>query len=101
MVEERYIRIYKKFYFDELKAHTLLYGMLSGSCSACKEVDVKLDATVCPACKQPFKFIAFQNVRDHLPKMKRLAHERPDVLFIDYDDYKRLEGEERAKSILG
>lgn len=101
MSTERFIRIYKKFYFDELKHHTLLYGVLSGSCSACKEVDVKLDAKECPACRTPFKYIAFMNPREHMPKIQRMSHERPEIVLVDYDDFKKIEGEERAKNILG
>ena len=101
MSSERFLRIYKKFYFDELKSHTLLYGALSGSCSHCKNLDIKLDATACPSCKNTFKYIGFINIKDHLPKMQRIAHERPDIIFIDYDDFKKIEGELRAKEILG
>ena len=100
-MSERFLRVYKKFYLDEVKAHLLAYGALSGSCANCKRIDLKLDAVECPECKTPFKYIAFQNIRDHLPKMQRLSHERPNITFVDYDDFKRLEGEEKAKGILG
>ena len=101
MSSERFLRIYKKFYFDEVKAHTLLYGVLSGSCSNCKEINIKLDSLQCPSCKNTFKYIAFMNVRDHLPKIQKISHERPDVILMDYDDFKRVEGELRARDILG
>lgn len=101
MSSERFLRIYKKFYFDEVKSHTLLYGVLSGSCSNCKDIDIRLDAAACPNCKNAFKYIAFMNPKDHLPKMLKIASERPDIIFIDYDDFKRIEGEMKAKDILG
>jgi hypothetical protein len=101
MSSERYLRIYKKFYFDEVKSHTLLYGVLSGSCSSCKEIDIKLDARECPSCKNVFKYIAFMNPREHMPKIQKISHERPEMLLIDYDDFKKVEGELRAKDILG
>ncbi|MBF0489383.1 MAG: hypothetical protein HQL15_02030 [Candidatus Omnitrophica bacterium] len=101
MSSERYIRIYKKFYFDEMKAHTLLYAALSGSCSHCKEIDIKLDALECPSCKNKFKYIGFMHLKDHLPKMQKISHERPEITFIDYDDFKKIEGELRARDILG
>ena len=101
MSTEKFLRIYKKFYFDEVKTHTLLYGALSGSCSHCKDLDIKLDATACPSCKTPFKYIAFMNIRDHLPKMQRISQERPNLVFVDYDDFKKVEGELRARDILG
>ena len=97
---ERFLRIYKKYHLDEVKTHLLAYGALSGSCASCKEMDVRLDAVQCPACKTEFKYIAFQNVRDHMPKMLRIAQERPQLTFVDYDDFKRLEGEEKARGIL-
>ena len=99
-MSERFLRIYKKFYLDEVKAHTLLYGALSGNCANCKAMEVKLDQQTCPECKNEFKYIAFQNVKDHLPKMLKISHERPGIIFIDHDDFKRMEGEEKAKNIL-
>ena len=99
-MSERFLRVYKQFYFDEVKSHTLLYGVLSGSCSNCKAMDVKLDARECPECHNLFKYIAFQNIKDHMPKMLRIAHERPEILFIDHDDFKRTEGAIRAEDIL-
>ena len=99
-MSERFIRIYKKYYFDEIKCHLLTYGALSGTCANCKHMDLKLDAVQCPQCHAEFKFIAFQSVRDHLPKMLKISHERPQVVFVDYDDFKRTEAQEKAKDIL-
>ncbi len=87
--------------FDEIKAHLLEYGVLSGICSKCKEINIKLDAQACPKCATLFKYIAFQNVKEHLPKILRIKDERPAIQFIDYQDFKRIEGEQRAREILG
>jgi hypothetical protein len=95
------IRVYHHLDFDDVKAHTLEYGALSGMCSKCKELDVKLDDLYCPKCSTPFKYIAFQSVRDHFPKMLRILENRHDVQFIDHQDYKRIEGEVKARSIFG
>jgi uncharacterized protein with PIN domain len=100
-MSKQFIRVYRNLFFDEVKQHTLEYGALSGVCSKCKEFNVKLDALKCPQCNTPFKYIAFQNVREHLPKMIRISCERPEVQFIDYQDFKRIEGEQKARSILG
>ena len=43
-MNEKLVRVYKKFYIDELKAHLLIYGDLGGSCAACRKMDIKLDA---------------------------------------------------------
>ncbi len=100
-MSERFLRIYKKFYLDEVKAHLLTYGALSGICANCKKMELKSDVKDCPECKTPFKYIAFQNIKEHIPKMIKISHERPEIVFVDYDDFKRLEGEEKAKGILG
>ena len=99
-MSDRFIRVYKKLEFNFIKARLLLYGALSGSCAACKTVDIKLDARQCPQCKAEFSYIAFLNVKDHLPKMLRLSDERPDLVFIDYEDFKKIEGELKAKEFL-
>lgn len=101
MSSERFLRVYKKFNFNDIKNHVLLYGALAGFCSACKATDVKLDSRKCPSCGTDFHYIAFQNIRDHLPKMLKLCTENPDMFFLDYDDFKKTEGEMRAKDILG
>jgi len=100
-MSDRFIRIYKKFYLDEVKTHLMTYGALSGSCANCKRLDLKIDALKCPECGTEFKYIAFQNIKDHMPKMLKISHERPEIIFVDYDDFKRIEGEEKAKGILG
>ena len=63
-------------------------------------MDLKLEMPQCPHCHCDFKYIAFQNIKDHLPKMLKLAGERPDIVFIDYDDFKRTEGALRAEELL-
>lgn len=95
------IRLYHHLDFNDVKEHTLEYGVLAGICSKCKALDIKLDMHACPKCGTRFKYIAFQNVRDHLPKMLRMQDERRDVQFMDCQDFKRIEGELRARSILG
>lgn len=100
-MSERFFRIYKKYYVDEIKSQLMTYGALSGTCAQCKHMDLKIDAPKCPECGAEFKFIAFQNVRDHLPKMQKISQERPHITFVDYDDFKKMEGEQKAKDILG
>ena len=99
-MSDRFIRIYKKFYLDEVKTHLMTYGALSGTCANCRTLDLKIDSLSCPECKTEFKYIAFQNIREHMPKMLKISHEHPSILFVDYDDFKRIEAEEKAKGIL-
>lgn len=100
-MSKQMIRIYQYLDFETLKQHTLEYGALSGMCSKCKHLNIKLEATQCPSCQTTFQYIAFQNIKEHLPKMLRIHQERKDIVFLDYQDFKRIEGENRARSILG
>lgn len=84
--------------FNFVKSHLLVYGALAGNCAFCKAMDIKLDARQCPQCKAEFHYIAFQNVKDHMPKMLRLTDERPDLVFVDYDDFKKIEGARKAEN---
>ena len=99
-MSERFLRVYKKMDFTNVKSHLLIYGALSGSCAFCKAMDIKLDVQKCPQCSNEFKFIAFQNVKDHMPKMLRLSSERPDLTFIDHEDFKKVEGALKAEEFL-
>ena len=99
-MSKRFIRVYKSLDFNEIKAHLLIYGALSGSCAHCKTMDLKLDVRQCPQCQNPFKYVSFMNIKDHMPKMLRISQERPDLVFVDYDDYKRTEGAIKAEEFL-
>lgn len=101
MASRQFIRVYEHLVFEEIKEHALEYGALSGVCAKCKTMNIRLEDPACPSCKTAFNYIAFQNIREHLPKMLRLQDIRRGVRFIDYQDFKRIEGELKARSILG
>ncbi len=86
---EKLLRIYKYLDAEEIKNQLLVCGDLSGQCGYCQHLGVKLDAVNCPQCNTPFKFLAFRNIKDHLPKIQRWLKERPQLVIIDLDDYKR------------
>jgi len=85
---------------SEIKSRLLIYGDLKGNCAHCNQFDLKLDDEKCPQCGTTFDFIAFRNIRSHIPKMHKLLESRPDIKFIDYEDYKRNIGVSKAKDFL-
>ena len=97
---EKWIRVYRKFNPQAIKANLLVYGDLTGSCENCSHMDVKLDAAICPACKTGFRYIAFRNIKTHFPKIEKLMEANPAVIIIDYDDYKRTVGASKAEDFL-
>ncbi len=87
-MSEKFLRVYNYLDVKKIKENCLVYGEISGNCAKCQTIDIKLDAEKCPECGTVFKYIAFRNVKSHLPKMMRLSRER-QVIFIDYDDFNR------------
>ncbi len=96
----KFIRTYKKLDINEIKKHLLIYGDLSAQCANCQSMDLKLEMTACPKCETEFKYISFRNVRNHLPKLQKIDAERPEIQFVDFDDYKRHIGELKARDFL-
>lgn len=86
---ERFIRTYTRLDLSQITPHLLIYGDLSGTCAQCQKIDVKLNDPVCPECKTEFKYIAFRNIKSHMPKLTKLLAQRPSVVLIDHDDYRR------------
>jgi hypothetical protein len=99
-MNEKFLRVYKKMDVHEIKKHLLIYGDLSAQCAECQTMDIKLDMVACPKCGTAFKFIAFRNVRQHLPKLQKIHETRPEVQFVDFDDYTRIMGELKARDFL-
>ena len=99
-MSQRLIRVYKNLDIHHIKAHLLIWGELSANCSQCNGVGLKLDEKQCPQCHTDFKYITFRNIKDHLPKINELHHERPDLVLVDYEDFKRISGALKAEEFL-
>ena len=99
-MSEKLLRIYKKLDLNEVKAHLLIYGDLSGQCANCQTMDVKLDLVRCPGCQAEFKYIAFRNIKTHFPKVQKIMEDRPHWVIVDHEDYTRNLGAVKAREFL-
>ena len=99
-MSQRFIRIYKNLDIAEIKKHLLVYGDLAANCANCQAIDIKLNANLCPSCNTEFKYIAFRNIRNHLPKLHKLNIERPSLTFVDFEDFQRIWGAMKAEEFL-
>ena len=99
-MNQRFLRVYKKLDVIDIKQHLLIYGDLAANCANCQAIDIKLDALKCPQCGADFKYIAFRNIKNHLPKLQKLSDERPNLIFVDYDDFARNLGVLKAQEFL-
>ena len=82
---------------DEIKEHLFVLGDLSGSCNKCLEVGLSDNLTSCPQCKTEFRYLAFRQPETNMPKLMRFKETRPDLTFVDYQDFKRITASTKAK----
>jgi len=99
-MNEKLIRIYQKKDILLIRKHLLVYGDLSASCQNCKAIDLPMNIHKCPECHTEFKYISFRNVKTHISKIIKLMAQRPSVVIIDFDDYKRNLGVINAENFL-
>ena len=104
--KKEWIRVWKQFSLDEIKDSLLIVGELTSDCGRCKEVGLSVDhSKSCPHCGAAFRFVtsrqAAGSVPNHYRGVGRITSRRPDLIFIEYDDYKRSTGKSKAYEMLG
>ncbi len=94
---EQFLRVYQKLDIKDIREHLIVCGDLSSNCEKCKAINIRIDAASCPECRTEFKYISFRNIKSHWPKIPKILEARPQVVFIDYEDYVRITGSLKAK----
>lgn len=97
-----YIRIWQNCDVQEISKQLLIVGDITADCAACRELGIDYaNAKTCPQCAVQFRFIASRNTgvlnRDRGATVKRIKDRRPDLTFIDYEDYKEITGKQSAR----
>jgi len=100
-----WIRTWIEEDLKQIQAHVLIVGELSSDCGACREIG--LDATKadkCPSCDTTFQYVTSRvgsgTSQGRFTVFKRVRDKRPDLKFIDYDDYKKLTSKSKAEEFL-
>lgn len=87
------IRVWKEFDIKDISRHLLIVGLTSADCSNCRELGIDYHTVVsCPRCGTDFKYIASRG-----KEIRKIGGKRPDLIFIDFEDYKRIIGSTKAK----
>lgn len=99
---KEYLRTFKLFDFDDVKAHLLIQGDLKGDCAACRALGIDYyTAATCPECGTPFKYVTSRRLETHQGErfqlVRRMSEKRPDLIWIDYIDYSKVLGHQKAK----
>ncbi len=91
------IRVWKELSAEDISKHLLIVGASAGDCSNCKELGISYaTAKSCPNCKTQFKYIC-----SRAGEIKKIKQKRPDLIFIDFEDYKKSTGFSKAQELLG
>ncbi len=89
------IRVWKEMDVTDIGKHLLIAGEVTGDCSNCRELGINYStAKACPKCGNEFKYIAS---RPH--EIRKIKNKRPDLIFIDLEDYKKVTGKIKAKDL--
>ncbi len=100
------IRVWQTVDLEGVKAHLMIVGELTADCAPCRELGIKYaEAKTCPKCGVTFRFITARSATGGLKvsagAVKRIKDRRPDLTFIDYDDYKSITGKQNAHDFFG
>ncbi len=89
------IRVWKEMDVSDIEKHLLIAGEVTGDCSSCRELGINYSSVkACPQCGNEFKYIA---TRFH--EIRKIKQKRPDLIFIDFEDYKKATGKIKAKGL--
>ncbi len=97
-----YLRVWQACDITEISKCLLIVGDVTADCTACRELGIDYQNTpVCPQCGVKFRFITSRNTgrldANRGGTVKRIKERRPDLTFIDYEDYKDITGKQKAR----
>lgn len=101
-MSREHLRVWQQFEIEEVEKHLLILGDVTADCAACRELGIPyLEARECPKCKTTYRFVTSRRLESHPGErfqiVSRLRERRPDLTFVDYEDYKRTLGRKKAR----
>jgi len=100
-----YMRIWQRVDIEQIQKHLMIVGDVSGDCASCREVGLKyVEVKTCPQCGVEFKFMSARtagSLKSSGAHVRRLKERRPDLTFVDYEDYKNITGAKKARDFFG
>lgn len=96
-----WIRVWQEKELTEVEKHLLIVGDTLADCGQCRELGLDYrNATRCPKCGTTFSYITSRRFESHPSErfhiVKRLSQTRSDLVWIDYDDYRKITGRQKA-----
>ncbi len=98
-----YIRVWQPCEVENITKHLMIVGDVTADCASCRALGIDYaNVHNCPGCGTNFHFIASRNTgkldKGRGGTVKRIKDRRPDLTFIDYEDYKEITGKQQARN---
>lgn len=93
-----FIRIWQELDIKEIEKNLLVVGELSSRCFSCSHIGIENIVSSCAQCGSKFLYVGF--MRPVTSKLLREVKEKlPSAVIIDFSDFKREIGKDKAKNI--
>jgi len=105
-MSKAFIRVWQELEAEDIKKHLLVIGQISGTCQNCNNLGIDyVNAKTCSDCNTEFKFIALRPEKEGRPvgfsNIRLIKQRRPDLIFIEYSDFKKFASSRKAQDIFG
>ncbi|MBF0254589.1 MAG: hypothetical protein HQL11_05650 [Candidatus Omnitrophica bacterium] len=105
-MSEFLIRVWQPANIENIKSHILIVGDLTADCGHCRALGLKYaEVHTCPECGNEFMFITARSASGNAKSIggvvRRIKSRRPDLTFVDYDDFQALIGKQTARDFFG
>ena len=94
-----FVRAWEELDLADIEKHLIVVGDLSAECFGCHKVGIDSKARACPDCSAIFKYIGFRR-KVQISYLRKVRDERPRIVIIDFDDFKRSLGKRDAQKLL-
>jgi len=95
----RFVRVWEELDLADIEKHLIVVGDLSAECFCCHKIGIDSKARACPDCSAIFKYIGFRR-KVQASYLQKVKGERPRIILIDFDDFKRSLGKRDARKLL-
>lgn len=101
---KEFIRLWIQEDTELIGKHLLIVGESYSDCGNCRQLGLDFTKVKrCPECNTEFKYITSRyaggGAADRFRWLRRITEQRPELPFVDYDDYQKHMSRHKARDI--